>query len=63
MNNISIKFGRKQPKMRFSKLTPGCFGPYHNETYDLQVGSEQSIQFGENVEGPIYMSEQERREK
>ena len=57
LNKVSVKFGGKQPKIRDSILTANCFGPYHNDSYDLQVGSVQKMQFGENDIGPFYMND------
>jgi hypothetical protein len=37
-------------------ISPDCFGPYHNETYDLQIRSTQRMVYeGTDSETPCYM--------
>ena len=60
LNKVSMKFAGKQPEMRSSVLTSSCFGPFHDDSYALQVGSEQKMQFSENDPGPFYLAEHER---
>ena len=59
VNRISIRHGGKQPVMRNSHITTELLGPYHNSTYSLQPGMEQSMIFSEGSSGPCYMSDQQ----
>jgi hypothetical protein len=64
MQKVRKTFGGKQPIMRKTVLTDAtCFGPYHNSSYELQLGHTQSMTFSESDKGPFYLSpeQQERR--
>ena len=61
INEIIVKYGGKQPLMRLSILdSKGCYGPYHDHTYKLQLGSVQSMQFDGTDDGPCYLSASDR---
>ena len=60
INKINARFGGSQPKMHNTQLTKECFGPYHNEQYQLQVGSIQCMVFNSSDLGPCYMNSEER---
>jgi hypothetical protein len=58
---VSKIFGGKQTRMRKSRLTDkGCFGKYHNVSFELQPGCEQNMIFSENDEGLFYLSSGEK---
>ena len=64
INKIGIRFGGKQPHMRHTLIrSPNQLGPYHNSSYDLQIGMHQSLQFSENDQGPCYLNEIERNKQ
>ena len=63
INKINLRFGGRQPVMRESKLTKNEFGPFHDHTYTLQPGMDQSMQFTPSHEGPCYLSVQEQIER
>ena len=61
LNKISVRYGGKQPIMRDAVIDdPTLFGPFHDATYKLQLGSTQKMQFDEFDEGPCYLDESER---
>ena len=61
LNKISVRFGGKKPLMRDAVIDdPKLFGPYHDETYKLQLGSVQKMQFDKFDDGPCYMDKYER---
>ena len=60
ITKISMRHGGKQPYMRKSKLSSVDFGPFHNSTYPLQPGMEQSMQYCTDDEGPCYFTKEER---
>ena len=56
LSKINIKHGRKQPKMRSSKLQPEHFGPFHDSNYELQLGMTQTMVYSPTDKGPCYMT-------
>jgi hypothetical protein len=61
---INKYFGGKQVKMRDSKLTnEKCFGPYHDQTFPLQLNSIQSMVYKEGDEGPFHLTTEQRIQK
>jgi hypothetical protein len=63
ITKISKSFGGKQPKMRPSKLTESCFGPFHTPTYLLQPGMYQQMWFPKSHRGPFYLSDAEKESR
>jgi hypothetical protein len=64
VNRVNKYYGGKQAVMRDSVLnSPGCFGPYHNETFDLQLGSTQRMVYKGTDPGPFYMGTAERESR
>ena len=57
---INVGYGGSQPFMKNSKLTTACFGLFHNESYALQPGDIQSMQYLTIDIGPCNMNEEER---
>jgi hypothetical protein len=56
INKVNKYYGGKQAMMRDSVLdTAECFGPYHDENYNLQIGSTQRMVYTELDPGPFYM--------
>ena len=46
LNKISIRYGGKQPHMRQSSITdPNILGPFHNLSYEFQLGMVQSVRY------------------
>ena len=67
ISKINVKYGGKQPKMRESILDdPSYFGPFHNDTFKLQLGDTQQMTFpldADDEDGPCYIPLQKRAQK
>ena len=58
---IGVRYGGQQPKMRDSELIDSTyFGPYHDETFKLQIGDVQSMTFSDTDDGPCYLNHSNR---
>ena len=61
MNNLNIRHGGNQPRMRDTVLTESKFGSFHsNSTSTLKPGQSQSMVFASHSDtGPCYLTEPE----
>ena len=62
ITKINVGYGGSQPMMKPSKLPSSCFGPFHDDSYALQPGDTQYMQYSAVDAGPCNMDEKEREE-
>ena len=60
ITKINVGYGRTQPKMKPSKVPTSSFGPFHSDSYALQPGDTQRMQYTAVDAGPCNMTEGER---
>jgi hypothetical protein len=62
---VSKTFGGKQTHQMWNSVLTDkdCFGPFHNSTYKLQLGDDQSMIFSSMDTGPFYLSDEEKERR